>query len=280
MRARLTLLAVLLPLSTAACTYDIAGVEVPPSHTYPGDDVTHPGEDMIYRQLPSGSFMMGCNDGQGRPCDTDEKPYHSVVLSSYEIDRTETSQFAYALCVNADVCTPPLAASLDPIDRGNYPVVGVTWNQARAFCQWAGRRLPTEAEWERAARGQDGRTWPWGNQEPTCDRVNFGDCGRTLRHLSEVDSSGASPDGVVDMAGNAMEWVADWYDDSAYDGAAGAVDPQGPQSGVVRVLRGGSFTSEARAVRTTYRGFAFPETSYEFVGFRCARSIDTTPGTD
>jgi eukaryotic-like serine/threonine-protein kinase len=277
---RASLVVTFIASAAAGCSYDPAGVAKLPTHDDLPDDVTHPGEDIVTRQLPSGSFMMGCNDGMGRPCDTDEKPYHSVMLSSYTIDRSETTQAAYFACVRAGVCSLPEAATLDPVDRGNYPVVGVTWFQAARYCAWAGKRLPSEAEWERAARGDDGRTWPWGNEAPTCDRANFGDCGATLRHIDD-GTRGTSPFGVVDMAGNAVEWVADWYDDSAYENLPpGVTDPTGPANGVVRVLRGGSYASEARGIRTSYRGFAFPDTSYELVGFRCAQSVDTTSMED
>jgi formylglycine-generating enzyme len=267
-----------LALLLVGCTYDVAGVEPPVSTDYPGDDVLHPGEDMFARLVPSGAFMMGCNDGQGRPCAEDEKPYHAVMLSTYSIDRTEVPQVAYYACMQAHQCTPPVGATLDPIDRGSYPVVGVSWHQALDYCNWAHARLPTEAEWERAARGDDGRSWPWGNLAPTCAIANFGDCGHTLRHITE-DMTGASPHGVVDMAGNAMEWVADWYQPDAYSESLGQLDPSGPGEGVAKVMRGGSFTSDADAVRTTVRSLAFPDQGFENVGFRCVRGIDTAPGT-
>jgi formylglycine-generating enzyme required for sulfatase activity len=207
-------------------------------------------------------------------CDDNERPYHSVHLSPYEIDRNETTQNAYLACVDAGFCTVPMFMPVDPIDLGEFPVVGVTWTQAAPYCAWAGKRLPTEAEWERAARGEDGRMWPWGNEPPSCDRANFGDCGQLLR-AAVGDSRGVCPHGVVDMAGNALEWVYDWYDDRGYAAAmASDVDPAGPPTGVARVLRGGSYNSDARGVRTTQRSFEFPGWSFESIGFRCARSIE------
>jgi formylglycine-generating enzyme required for sulfatase activity len=258
----------------AGCGFDVAGVNQLPRR--PADDGNPPpvSQGVATRRILEGAFMMGCNDGVVADCEADEKPYHSVMLSPYEIDRTETSQAAYLACMNAHFCTKPVFAAIDPIDLGDFPVVGVTWIQAAQYCAFADKRLPTEAEWERAARGEDGRTWPWGNEAPTCTRANFGDCGEVLR-ATGGDSRGASPHGVVDMAGNALEWVADWYDDRGYASAdATDVDPRGPRTGVARVLRGGSFTSDAHGVRTTQRSFEFPGWSFESVGFRCARSIE------
>jgi formylglycine-generating enzyme required for sulfatase activity len=248
----------------------------------PGDDVTPPPWAPPTLLIPTGAFMMGCNPALVSPCDSDEMPYHAVSLSTYEIDRIETTQYAYARCVEAGACTPPAdSRHWDPIDLGDAPVVGVTWAQADAFCRWMGKRLPTEAEWERAARGDDGRLWPWGNETPTCTRANFGACGEVLREAGAL-LDGSAPRGALDMAGNALEWVADWYDADAYAARADGrtADPAGPAEGVARVLRGGHWKSDERSLRTSYRGAFAPDVALETSGVRCARTLQTGPSVD
>lgn len=227
--------------------------------------------------VPAGAFMMGCNPAVVIPCDTDEMPFHSVVVSAFELDRTEVTQAAYANCVDDGRCTLP-AGGWDPIDRGTFPVTHVTWYQARAYCEWNGKRLPTEAEWEMAARGPDGRLYPWGNATPTCEHANLAleGCGG-MTWSAGSRPAGRSPFGADDLAGNVVEWVADWYDDGYY-AEAPSVDPTGPAEGFVKVLRGGSFASETRSARTSYRGFVQPDAAPAVIGFRCARDVETAPG--
>jgi formylglycine-generating enzyme required for sulfatase activity len=164
-----------------------------------------------------------------------------------------------------------------------YPVTGVTWSQARTYCKWARRRLPSEAEWEKAARGQDGWTYPWGNNEPNGNLLNYCDinCNDTLKDNRSNDRfaqaapagsypAGASPYGALDMAGNVWEWVEDWYNDAFYTLSPGQ-NPSGPSFGSFRVVRGSSWKSPLLDIRITMRLYYSPNTFLESLGFRCAQ---------
>lgn len=234
--------------------------------------------------IPAGPFWMGCNTVETTDCNGDQKPYHEVTLSAYKMDKTEVTVAKYGECVTAGECTIP------NIDTGvycnwgvsgteNHPVNCVDWNQADAYCTWAGKRLPTEAEWEKAARGTDGRKYPWGMDEPTCDFavMNNGSNGCGIEGTSEVCSkspAGDSPYGLCDMAGNVWEWVGDWYDSEYYAGSP-ATDPAGPESGGNRVVRGGSYKDSEYIMRTHHRNFFFPALfNPDFnLGFRCASDV-------
>jgi serine/threonine-protein kinase len=249
-----------------------------------GSTQISPIDNMVQVYVPAGSFQMGSDAG-----DSNEKPVHPVTLDAFWIDRTEVANAMYALCVEAGKCPPPFSPKSDTRNSyygdaqyDNYPVIYVTWDNANAYCDWAGRRLPTEAEWEKAARGTDERTYPWGNEQPAGNLLNFADSNTNFdwsdRTVDDgyADTSpvgnypdGASPYGALDMAGNVWEWVNDWYDE-AYYGSSPSENPQGPASGQYRVLRGGSWGS-SDSVRAANRSWYEPGFDYD-VGFRCARS--------
>jgi formylglycine-generating enzyme required for sulfatase activity len=217
--------------------------------------------------VDAGTWMMGCNQAADSQCITDELPYHAVTISRFEIDETEVTQSAYSVCVDDGACTPP-SDSYDPAATPELPIVYVDWDQATAFCRYAHERLPTEAEWELAARGPDGRTYPWGDAAPDCDLANLAGCGDAIEPVG-THPAGASYYGALDMAGNVMEWVADYYD-AAYYATSPPSDPQGPTTGTQRTKRGGSFLGDSQTVRVSYRAEGFP-VGLANLGFRCAR---------
>ena len=220
---------------------------------------------MVY--VPAGEFIMGSQDGKN-----DELPMHTVNLDAYYIDQTEVTYAQFKLCVKAGACDQPDFNNYYQSTYLNHPVVNVSWNDADAYCQWAGRQLPTEAQWEKAARGTDGRTYPWG-EGIDCDRANYSACD-DFSQTSPVGYSGwrgASPYSAWDMAGNVWEWVADWYDSDYYLNAPSA-NPTGPISGTDRVLRGGSWYNHMNLARASYRHYKNPDDKYNFIGFRCALS--------
>jgi len=216
--------------------------------------------------IPAGAFMMGCSASDTR-CESDELPAHRVSVRAFDLDRDEVDQASYDECVHAGDCTLP-SGTYDPGGTGDLPVVFVDWDQAASYCAWAGQRLPTEAEWERAARGNGAFIYPWGNAEPTCELANVFGCGDALQPVGG-HPLGESPFGARDLAGNAMEWVADWYD-AAYYATSPASDPTGPDSGAERVKRGGSYMGDVDTVRVSNRVVGFL-VGLPNLGFRCAR---------
>lgn len=225
-----------------------------------------------------GPTRQGCNPGGA--CQPDEGPAHDVRVSPFFIELTEVTQASFLECIRDGLCDYPTAGCSDDFDpdlRGDLPMVCVDHGDARDYCDWAMRRLPTEAEWEKAARGPQARTYPWGEAAPTCDVVRFSDCSQTLPTTANSNPGGRSWVGALNMAGNVREIVADWYGSNAYDGRDGLdpaiSDPTGPVSGVNRVVRGGGFDDPAQDLRTTAR-FTTDEAPDGSTGFRCAEDLN------
>jgi formylglycine-generating enzyme len=234
--------------------------------------------------MPPGTFRMGATPSEvaAGAAHHDELPQRSVTLSAFELDRHEVTVEQYAACVEAGACTLPddvtrvLACNWGGVDRGRHPINCLSWPQAAAYCAWVGRRLPTEAEWEYAARGADPgdepRPHPWGASPPTCALAHFrdgGDTGCGTRSTAPACSlaEGHSPQGLCDLAGNVWEWVADWYGLYAPGPLA---DPTGPALGDRRVARGGALSTPAEDLRTALRADADPDRRFSDFGFRCA----------
>jgi formylglycine-generating enzyme required for sulfatase activity len=173
----------------------------------------------------------------------------------------------YMKCVDAGACTAPSnILHYSDSQYANHPVVYVNWNQASSYCTWVGRELPTEAQWEKASRGIDVRTYPWGNVTPTCSLANYSGCKGDTTIVGSYET-GKSPYGVYDMAGNVWEWVQDWY--GTYPSGT-ITNPSGPDIGEYRVLRGGSWENNADYIRSAFRFKSYPSSSSPFIGFRCA----------
>jgi len=241
----------------------------------PGDD----GAPVV--KVPAGPFPMGVPHGD-RDGGRDEYPRHEVYLDAYEIDLYEVTNARYQAFVKATGHRVPQnpknptrnlwqgeTVSDTLADR---PVVNVDWADGDAYCRWAGKRLPTEAEWEKAAKGNTDHRFPWGNVEPTNKHLNFNQKWMGEKTLMPVGSyeAGKSPYGVYDMAGNVWEWVHDWYDPRYYEKSP-AKNPKGPDSGTKRVLRGSGWQNETPTVRIFTRVESDPTVRNESTGFRCVK---------
>jgi formylglycine-generating enzyme required for sulfatase activity len=241
--------------------------------------------------VPAGEFTMGGSaDAAQAECQkfysecerewlTNEEPPHRVYLDPFFIDKYEVTNAAYQACVEAGECSQPTNTDhYDDPEYTNHPVVYVDWDQAKTYCEWRDGDLPTEAQWEKAARGTDERTYPWG-EGIDCSKANYiysMQSESCVGDTTEVGSyeSGVSPYGLYDMAGNVLEWTADWYDSSYYGTLADGVwNPTGPASGEYRVQRGGAWSFPEVYQRASLRAWDDPYSEYFFVGFRCLRGI-------
>lgn len=239
-----------------------------------GSTIISEKDGMVMVYVPEGEFTMGTDSGYSY-----EGPAHQVFLDSFWIDRTEVTHDQYAKCVQEGECY----GDLYNVDFLNYPVRNVDWSDAENYCKWADRRLPTEAEWEKAARGTDARIYPWGDNDPACQYANIPACSNNDYMPVGSFLDGMSPYGAYDLIGNAWEWVADWYSESYYI-ISPDKNPTGPTGGKHRVLRGGSYN---QLVESTSRNWFNPEQSVFYNSFlsedwisnyptiRCA--MDATP---
>ncbi|HEU5059916.1 MAG TPA: SUMF1/EgtB/PvdO family nonheme iron enzyme [Kofleriaceae bacterium] len=220
-----------------------------------------PGDGADDPLIPAGTVVMGCAAGAG--CAADAQPEHEVTVAAFAIDRTEVTEADYAACVAEEGCDPVAGAG----QAADLPIRGVAWTDAAAFCAWRGARLPTEAEWERAARGSDARRFPWGGDDASCARAALAGCASEPVAVGSLDGDG--PFGTADLVGNVAEWVADYYQ-SDYYAQAPASNPSGPTSGGERVIRGGSYLDAAADTSAWARRHADPLNPQPDVGFRCA----------
>ncbi|HOU13085.1 MAG TPA: SUMF1/EgtB/PvdO family nonheme iron enzyme [Anaerolineae bacterium] len=273
------------PSPTPTETVSVATPDVEPTPSsapeptpLPDNTWLRPADDMIMVYVPAGTFQMGSEEG-----DEDEKPVHTVTLDGFWIDRNEVMNVQYAVCVNVGKCTAPTVCDTGTPTYQNpgmedHPVVCVSWEDARAYCAWAGGRLPTEAEWEYAARGPEGNLYPWGNtfddtlvnfcdincQEPHAVKTADDGYAQTAPVVSNDDNK--SWCGAFDMAGNVWEWVADRY--GPYPSEP-QTNPKGPSEGDYRVMRGGAWSTSYWGVRSTFRFKDMPAGRDDFLGFRC-----------
>ncbi|MEW6401526.1 MAG: SUMF1/EgtB/PvdO family nonheme iron enzyme [Chloroflexota bacterium] len=252
--------------------FDIASFNLGrPSGIVPIDSRVSPADGMMQLYVPAGEFLMG-QQGEGE-IDVDS-PLHVVYLDAFWIDKVEVSNSMYSGCVNDGVCSLPFVEG-NPYYGSwiyrDYPVVYVNWFQASEYCEWAGRRLPTEAEWEKAARGIDGRFYPWGEGRPNPRLANFNESliGEPLPVYRY--QLGASPYGALNMVGNVREWVADWFDKRYYVNSPSA-NPNGPQTGIERSMRSGAYDADANEIFTYSRYKHEPQSAGLSRGFRCAES--------
>lgn len=275
-----------------------ATFDPPPALAESGQIWISPADDMALVFIPAGHFWRGSRDDYGF-ADPDERPQRKLIMAAFWMDQFEVSNAQYAMCVDAGACTPPLASGSathneyfnDP-HYDSYPVINVNWYQAETYCEWVGRRLPTEAEWEKAARGKDARRYPWEWVSSIQDslgrtRLNFCDknCPLPQQNVSYDDGfadtaptgsfpAGNSPYDVFDMAGNVWEWTADWYASKYYQDAP-EQNPPGPDSGSMRVIHGGSwmesaFNGSLHIFRAANRSWQDPAAAAHNLGFRCS----------
>lgn len=257
---------------TPAFTITLTPTLIPPDCTTIGQEWVSPLDGMTLVCVPAGKFNMGSD-----AYSDDESPAHKVYLDAYWMDRTEVTNAQYKQCVADGDCSIPPSSDYNNPDYASHPVVYVDWYDAEKYCTWAGRSLPSEAQWEKAARGTDERIYPWGD-EFDCKMVNRD--GISCDGYSQTAPAGsfpggASPYGGLDMAGNVWEWVKDWYDSNYYntypkDGWPD--NPVGPTTGTYRILRGGSWYNIDNFLRSSHRSRLYPVLRDNGLGFRCSRS--------
>jgi iron(II)-dependent oxidoreductase len=245
------------------------------------DSETGPGAELVWIVLPGGTFEMGSDGGEAH-----ERPVHTVTVAGFEMLQTEVTVTQYAACVGESGCSVPSArGACEPGSYGNWGAVGreghpvncVTWYQAGEFCSWAGARLPTEAEWEYAARsGGKDIVYPWGDEPATCEYAVMDEdglspgCGTERTMVPCSKPAGNTEQGICDMAGNLLEWVQDWYHDS-YAGAPADGSAWEDPPGSYRVYRSGHLTYPAELIRAASRTYNDPTFAADASGFRCAR---------
>ena len=252
--------------------FDIASFNLgKKSPVTPIDKKTSTMDGMIQVYIAEGEFRMGTVHNRKAP----DSPEHVVYLDAFWMDKVEVTNAMYLKCLKDNGCTIPVSDNIyyDKWIYRDHPMVYVTWDQANAYCLWADRRLPTEAEWEKTARGTDGRMYPWGDEVPNPRLANFSDA-----MIEESVSSfryplGASPYGVLNMSGNVREWVADWFDPDYYSYSPYA-NPKGPATGTERSLRSASYNEDGREIIITNRLRHEPQSAGLSRGFRCAQDAD------
>ncbi len=218
--------------------------------------------------IPAGEFTMGSG------AKDKEILAHKVYLDAYWLDQTDVTNVMYAICVKASTCSHPARYDhyFDDSKYADYPVVYVTWYAAQTFCAWEGGTLPTEAQWEKAARGWDGRPYPWGTSPADITLLNYnGDHGDIVSAYDYLIA--LSPYGVLQMSGNVRQWMSDWYQRTYYT-VSPYKNPQGPDSGEYKSLRGGAFDDDFQEVETTYRAYHEPTSAGQERGFRCVQNTN------
>ncbi|MEC4890982.1 MAG: formylglycine-generating enzyme family protein [Nitrospira sp.] len=253
-----------------------SGAALKPAIPHPAEIAGKDGAPMVL--VPAGEFIMGSDKG-----DEDEAPIHRVYLDAFYLDKFEVTNGRFAKYVEAVQSEPPwgFADKDTPLVQADRPVRWVSWMDATGYCLWAGKRLPTEAEWEKAARGTDGRIYPWGNDPPTPAHAVFGLKEGGAETVSPVGNrdKGKSPYAVHDLAGNLYEWVMDWYDEEFYSNFAKnpAINPRGPSEGTAKAQRGGSYINNPYRLRSSFRTKGNPTEQDPNVGFRCAQDVPKLP---